>query len=190
MGHTGDVAIGDINRDGHLDIAVTPSLSGLVNQWCAGDGNGGLVCGKFPTNEGSAALSLGDIDGDHDLDVVFANQPHVTENSGHNRVCLGDGSGEFECSVVSENTNGSSDVDLADFNGDGLLDAVFANGILPNTICLWRKTEGFECSNMADDSTNTFAVSTEDTTDSNIAHLDGRRFSSLNKFHGLHSRKS
>ena len=63
---------------------------------------------------------MGDVNGDGDLDAVFA-------NVAKNRLCWGDGSGSFFCGDVSSDSNTSRDVALGDVNGDGNLDAVFAN---------------------------------------------------------------
>lgn len=163
MNDADDIDIGDINRDGHLDIVLADSLIGRRNHWCAGDGNGGfdgssIFCHDFPGDDlsnSSNAVSLGDVDHDYDLDAVFANQ-------GQNRVCFGDGSGGFDCAYVSESVYGSRDVDLADFNGDGFLDAVFANSGGLEEICMWRESEGFECSVLSDDSRNSYYVATKD----------------------------
>ncbi|MBW2258370.1 MAG: VCBS repeat-containing protein [Deltaproteobacteria bacterium] len=53
---------------------------------------------------------MGDIDGDGDLDAVFANC------AGRNRFCAGDGSGGFTCTDVSTDTNLGCDVALGDLN--------------------------------------------------------------------------
>ncbi len=60
----------------------------------------------------------GGVDGDGDIDVVFANFGQ------RNRVCAGDGSGGFACSDVSTDTNDTVDVAMAPNGADtvGLVD--------------------------------------------------------------------
>jgi len=72
------------------------------------------------TNQ-SSGVALGIIDGDTNLDAVFANGNQI------NRVCLGDGSGGFTCSNVDADMNGSTGVALGFIDGDTDLDAIFAN---------------------------------------------------------------
>ena len=161
-----DIDIGDVNGDGHLDVVL--AHSGRVNQWCAGNGMGGLIfCRDFPgdgIDNSSYSVRLGDVNRDYNLDAVFGNQ-------GKNRVCLGDGGGGFDCVDVSEDEYGSRDVDLADFNGDRFPDAVFANSGAPEEICLWRESEGFECSVMDDDSRTNYYVATSDMNGDDIVDI-------------------
>ncbi len=63
------------------------------------------------------AIALGDLDGDGDLDVVFANQ-----HSNDSEVWLNDGAGNFE-NTGQKLTRQAHGVDLADIDGDGDLDA-------------------------------------------------------------------
>jgi hypothetical protein len=53
-------------------------------------------------------VALGFVDGDSNLDAVFANAGGSPEN----RACLGDGSGSFACSGVSTDANTSTAVAL------------------------------------------------------------------------------
>jgi hypothetical protein len=79
------------------------------------------------------SITLGDLDGDGDLDAVMANGGNVS-----NTVLLNDGSGLFV--QMSDRTLGvghSFDIALGDLDGDGDLDAVLANFIdEPNTVWL------------------------------------------------------
>ena len=81
----------------------------------------------------------GDVNGDGNLDVVFAN---VAQS---NSVCLGDGVGGFACTDVSVDTNSSENVALGFVDGDSNLDAVFANIGQPNRVCLGDGVGGFAC---------------------------------------------
>ena len=92
-------------------------------------------------------MALGDVNGDTNMDAVFANI-----NIQRNRVCLGDGSGGFVCSDVSSDTNFSNGVALGDLNGDNNQDAVFANVSQRNWVCLGDGAGGFVCSDVSSNS--------------------------------------
>ncbi len=65
-------------------------------------------------------MSLGDVDGDGDLDAFVA-------NLGANRVWLNQGSGTFTDSGQALGNHSSRGVTLGDVDGDGDLDAFVAN---------------------------------------------------------------
>ncbi len=67
------------------------------------------------------AVALGDIDGDGDLDAVFASR------GDGNKVEFNDGTGSFTDSGQTLGSDDSDGVALGDIDGDGDLDVVFAN---------------------------------------------------------------
>ena len=71
----------------------------------------------------SRGVSLGDVDGDGDLDAFIAN----SHNQG-NKVWRNDGSGNFSDSGQSLGTSYSHKVKLDDVDDDGDLDAFITNG--------------------------------------------------------------
>jgi hypothetical protein len=104
-------------------------------------------------NYPSTDVALGYINGDGNLDAVFANDWQS------NRLCLGDGAGGFTCADVSADTNSTWGLALGYINGDGNLDAVFANNnAQPNRICEGDGAGGFTCANVSADANNSLSV--------------------------------
>ncbi len=135
-----------MNADGYLDAVFAQWLT--QNQVCLNDGFGGLACSDMsPDTRTSGNVALGDVDNDGNLDAVIANDYGTAPE--RNRVCLGDGQGNFVCSDVSSDTYRSDDVSLGDMDGDGNLDAVFANTFSQrNRICLGDGQGAFACSDV------------------------------------------
>ncbi len=147
------VALGDVNGDGNLDAVFADhgGYDGERNRVCLGNGAGGFTCSDISTDsENTLDVALGDVNGDGDLDAVFAERG-VYSGGPRNRVCLGNGAGDFTCSDVSMDAHHSWDVALADMNGDGDLDAVFANRNVRNRVCLGDGAGGFTCSDVSTD---------------------------------------
>jgi hypothetical protein len=124
-GSPGSIAIADVNHDGKLDIIVANTTDGTLSV-LLGDGKGRFTpaagspfaCGKSPND-----IATGDFNGDGNLDLLVANTetPYLT-------VLLGDGKGGFAPAPHSPFDTHSHPhvhgVAVADFNGDGKLDAV------------------------------------------------------------------
>lgn len=130
-GHTGkhrQVAIGDIDGDGDLDIFAPAGVEGgsalFVN---AGD----MVFAdeyseRMPAEEPDAgATRMGDFDNDGDLDI-FSADGYTSSPGVHGHVYINDGLGSFEevDGAIPSTFTGQDpdDVDLIDVNGDFVLD--------------------------------------------------------------------
>ena len=124
------VVVGDLNRDGKPDL-VTPNLGGASPGSISvflGNGDGSF---SPKTDYGSGlflrAAALGDLDGDGDLDIAFANNAPVSIG-----VMLGDGNGSFGPPASYGSASGPNAMAIGDVNQDGHLDLVAANGTFPD----------------------------------------------------------
>ena len=94
--HTG-IAVGDINEDGRVDIAVANWVDGPEVYLQQADGAWLKAPDVFPAMRGGAiGLALGDIDGDEHLDMAISGRMKLER--GHTRgvfVLLGDGDGKW-----------------------------------------------------------------------------------------------
>ena len=128
-----DVALGDYDGDGDLDAFYAYWSHADSLWWNDGSGNFTYDPAEDIGSSFSRFAESGDVDGDGDLDLVVVRGT----NSGGlaNEVFLNDGLGDF----TSGGTFGldhSYDLDLADLDGDGDLDAVVANYFGANNIYL------------------------------------------------------
>ncbi|MDB4987449.1 MAG: hypothetical protein JWN04_2627 [Myxococcaceae bacterium] len=147
----------DINRDGHADFALgymfipldhsSPALLGQVNVFLGhGDGTFGAPSyALLDDSFGSRAMASGDFDGDHQLDLVFAEDlVYLSGPEGHQiEVLLGHGDGTFPRRTVLDISAAVTvfgrlrSIVSGDFNHDGHADiAISADtdgfGALPN----------------------------------------------------------
>ena len=112
-----ELALGDIDGDGHLDVAVTSS--GNVDVFF-NDGTGRLLPPvSLAVGVGTRDVAIGDLDGDGLGDVVT---PSPNESTTY--VYFGAAGRTFSGPVLVDSNDGGRDVALGDMDGDGLLDIV------------------------------------------------------------------
>lgn len=130
---TQDVEFGDADGDGDLDLIVANEDDNVL---LLNDGTG-----VFSVSEGAIPLldvpeetreaDWGDVDGDGDLDLLFANvRLFVDDARRQNRLLINDGAGRFQDATMGRipiDDQSSLDGDLLDLDGDGDLDIVTAN---------------------------------------------------------------
>lgn len=127
------VKAGDADGDGDLDAFAFGTSdfdgSGGGIQLYSNDGNGQFTRTQIQGATEVFDVALGDLDADGDLDVVAAGDPSQTVVSVPPLTMLNDGAGGFvqDLGAFTPADHSSRDVELADFDGDGVLDALFGN---------------------------------------------------------------
>ncbi len=113
-----DVIFTDIDGDGDDDFILTDNFGGQVRPYRNISGLGFNSVGLFPAGTHPYALAAGDVDGDGDNDLVAAN-----DDGNSMTVMFNDGTGAFT-GAQAYPMGRARGIALADFNGDGALDAV------------------------------------------------------------------
>jgi hypothetical protein len=127
------VALVDVDLDGDLDL-LSGNTYGQQNRLCTNDGVGVFADEtplRLPVDADSTdAIAVGDVDGDGDPDLLIGNAHFPGPVAQQNRLYLNDGRGRFSDGTGSGLpglADVTRDVALFDVDGDGDLDAWFAN---------------------------------------------------------------
>ncbi|NJN28860.1 MAG: VCBS repeat-containing protein [Cyclobacteriaceae bacterium] len=124
-----DVAVGDFNEDGNLDV-VTCSQSNDNFSLLLGDGAGNLAAPiNFAAGDLPQGIAVGDMNKDGNLDVLVTNRGTPDDVY----IYFGNGAGNFAAPTIITIAN-VWDITVADFNGDTNPDfAVYVS----NTVQVW-----------------------------------------------------
>ncbi|MEJ2359280.1 MAG: VCBS repeat-containing protein [Deinococcales bacterium] len=136
-------AVGDLNGDGKLDLAVTHDTSPGSVSVLLGNGKGtfgsaaSYAVGAYPFS-----VAVGDFNGDGKLDLAVANSGNTSTSIGTVSVLLGNGNGTFGNAVSYPVGWFPSSVVVGDFNGDGTPDLAVANVYSGTVSVLLGKGDG------------------------------------------------
>ncbi len=125
-------SVADLNRDGYLDLVFSNLADGVTRNihsyiyWGSGSGYSAADRDSLPTH-GASDNSVGDLDGDGYLDLVFSNYSNDETRNIHSYIYWGSASRYRRTNLDSLQTHGAIGNSVADLNGDGYLDLVFSN---------------------------------------------------------------
>lgn len=145
-----DPRVADIDGDGKNEIIAcgTGGASGdAIRVWQNVDGDNDLDISTWSTGVDFSLVStprsmgVGDIDGDGKPDVVVVNNNGTNVAIFHNTSTLGTiDNSSFDAPVYFACSGSPQDLELADIDGDGMLDVILGNHYFDGLITVYRNT--------------------------------------------------
>lgn len=118
----GALAIGDLNQDGNLDLAIANSQDDTVSI-LLGIGDGTFQAQQtYPVSGSPSDITISDLNGDGKPDLAVASASVFAGDA----VLVGNGDGSFQASVPYSLNGYSESIVAADVNGDGKQDLISA----------------------------------------------------------------
>ncbi|HEX7705204.1 MAG TPA: FG-GAP-like repeat-containing protein [Thermoanaerobaculia bacterium] len=149
---TGHPGVGDVNRDGHLDIVVTDAMSQTATV-LLGNGDGSFTLGTtLSTGPLPGPAAVGDFNGDSFADIAIGSA-NWWGSENPVRVYFGDGTGHFASAITSPFDLQAMTLVVADLNGDGRSDLLIDGWVfvvaISNGDGTFTRSAGFESGGIA-----------------------------------------
>lgn len=121
------IVAADLNRDGVLDL-ITGNRGTSTMQVLLGEGDGRFAGAQgYAAGSGSRAVAYGDFDNDGRVDLVSANESAASVTVLSNTTLFPRAAFKFRRQMMGpgqDNSSSGEDIDVADFDHDGRLDAI------------------------------------------------------------------
>ncbi|MCA9304770.1 MAG: VCBS repeat-containing protein [Phycisphaerales bacterium] len=128
-----DIALGDLDQDGDLDLVTGERTTGVGVLFNNGDATFGAAT-SYATNSGTHSISIADLDSDGDLDIAKGGGLQIS-------LMFNNGDGTFEPEILYETGTGGS-ASLGDIDGDGDLDVASAHQSAGDTSVMLNNGDG------------------------------------------------
>jgi VCBS repeat protein/FG-GAP repeat protein len=123
---TFDLAIVDLDNDGHGDVVTVANSSAAVTVH-KNSGNGSFpVLTRYEVASLSDAVESADIDNDGDIDIVVNGELDIASNDPLLKILKNNGNGTFAPAIDYTPTRNFADMKLRDINNDHFVDLIFA----------------------------------------------------------------